>query len=136
MDDELLAGEAPLVGVMEAGVGEGGLDALAVDGKRRLVGVLLDDGEQVGEQPLLGGREVGALGRQFGRRRDLGQPVDLPPLAGEDGRRPVGGGRRLLLAGFARLGVGRLITAADRPQAPARSFTLLRYRLPSSYRCA
>ena len=63
VDDELLAGEAALVGVMAAGVGERGLDPLAVDRNRRLVGVLLDDGEQVAEQPLLGRRQIGALDR-------------------------------------------------------------------------
>jgi hypothetical protein len=82
MDDELLAGEAPLVGVMVAGIGECGLDALAVDGERRLVGVLLDDGEQIAEQALLVGRQGPALRREPGWNGGMGQAVDLQPLAG------------------------------------------------------
>ena len=52
--DEVLAGLAPLIGVVLAGEEEGVLDALAVDLDGRVVGVLLDDREQVAEQPALG----------------------------------------------------------------------------------
>src|SRR3954454_21170798 len=62
MDDEVLAGLAALVGVLLAGEDEGRLDRRAVDGDRRLAGVLLDDREQVAEQAALGRREVGRAG--------------------------------------------------------------------------
>ena len=58
MDDEVLARLAPLVGVVHAGVDERLLDAVAVDRDRGLVGVLLDDREQVAEQPPLGRRSA------------------------------------------------------------------------------
>ena len=76
MDDELLARLAALVGVMAAGEEERLDDAVAVDRHRGLVGVLLDDREQVGEQPLLGRGEVG--------RADGGAGAVL--AAGADGR--------------------------------------------------
>jgi hypothetical protein len=47
---------------MGAGVGERGLDAIAVDGEG-LVGVLLDDGEQVPQQAALERRELRVLHR-------------------------------------------------------------------------
>jgi hypothetical protein len=46
--DELLAGAPALVGMMLAGEHERLRDALAVDRNQRVVGVLLDDREQVG----------------------------------------------------------------------------------------
>jgi len=48
VDDEVLPRAAALVGVMDARVDEGVLDLLAIDRDRALVGVLLDDREQVG----------------------------------------------------------------------------------------
>jgi hypothetical protein len=47
--DEVLTGFAPLVGVMQAGVDERLLDSLTVDRQRGMIGVLLDDREQVAE---------------------------------------------------------------------------------------
>ena len=52
VDDELLARAAALVGVVLAGEDERLLDARAVDLDERVLGVLLDDREQVAEQPL------------------------------------------------------------------------------------
>ena len=51
VDDELLAGAPALVGVVLAGEHERVLDALAVDLDERVLGVLLDDREEVAEQP-------------------------------------------------------------------------------------
>ena len=53
MDDEVLAGLAPLVGVVLAGEHERLHDAGAVHVLGDLVGVLLDDREQVGQQLAL-----------------------------------------------------------------------------------
>ena len=64
--DEVLAGLAALVGVVLAGEDERLADALAVDLADDLVGVLLDDREQVGEQRAL---ELGEVGRRVRRRR-------------------------------------------------------------------
>jgi hypothetical protein len=49
MDDEVLPGPAPLVCVGDARVDERLLDALAVDRRRRMLGVLLDDREQIAQ---------------------------------------------------------------------------------------
>ena len=65
VDDEVLARLAALVGVVLAGEDEGVDHAPAVDLARDLVGVLLDDREQVREQLALGRRQVGGrLGRR------------------------------------------------------------------------
>ncbi len=53
MDDEVLAAGPALVGVAVAGEHEGALHELAVDLLGGLVGVLLDDREQVAEQDAL-----------------------------------------------------------------------------------
>jgi len=58
MDDEVLAGDAALVGVVLAGERERGQHGLAVDRLDDLVGVLGHDREQVGEQLVLERREV------------------------------------------------------------------------------
>jgi hypothetical protein len=58
VDDEVLAGLAALVGVVLAGEHERLHDGVAVHGLGHLVGVLLDDREQVREQVLLEAREV------------------------------------------------------------------------------
>ena len=60
VDDELLAGAPALVGVVLAGEHERLLDAVAVDRDERLVGVLLDDREEVAEQLALARGELGA----------------------------------------------------------------------------
>jgi hypothetical protein len=59
MDDELLAGAPPLVGVMLAGIDECLSNTVAVDDRRSVAGVLLDDREQIGEQPALELVELG-----------------------------------------------------------------------------
>ena len=81
MDDEVLARLAPLVGVVLAGEHER-LDRRG-GGRRRgdLVGVLLDDREQVGEQLALERREVG---RRLGRRVVL-VVLAVDGLVGRDG---------------------------------------------------
>ena len=60
MGDELLAGAPSLVGVVLAGEQERLLDAPAIDLDERLLGMLLDDREEVREQAALG---LGQLGR-------------------------------------------------------------------------
>jgi hypothetical protein len=109
MDDELLPGEAPLVGVMDAGVGKRRLDVVAID-RQRLTGVLLDDREQVTQQALLKRGELGVLDDRLAAR--AGETVDARAARGQDGGDPVPVG---LVAGGAR------VTAADgSAQAPAR----------------
>jgi cephalosporin hydroxylase len=54
MGDEVLAGLAPLVGVVLAGEYECVFDAVAIDLNDSAGGVLGDDRKQVVEQPLLG----------------------------------------------------------------------------------
>jgi hypothetical protein len=118
MDDELLARQAALIGMVEAGVGKGALDAVAID-RKGLIGVLLDDGEQVPQQPALERRQLGVLDR--GAIARGGETVDAGALGGEDRAGPV--------LGRGRLAVGARVTAADRAaQAPARRFALFRYR--------
>jgi len=74
--DEILARAPQLVGVMDAGVDERLLDLGLVDRDRGLLGVLLDDGEQVAEQPAL-------LVRQLRGRDDVVRvpldAIDLTP---------------------------------------------------------
>ena len=126
MDDELLPGEPALVGVVEAGVGERCLHAVAIHGQR-LTGVLLHDREQVAQQPLLKGRKLGVLHRLVAAR--TGDPVDARAVGGQHRRGGVAAG---LVA--TRLAAGARVTATDgSAQAPARSFALFRYRCPSSY---
>jgi hypothetical protein len=109
MDDEVLAGAPPLVGVMDAGVDERFLDTVTVDRDRRLVRVFLDDRKQVAEQAPFGGGELG--------------PVDLA----------VAPGSRDLIDRTA--GTNERRSAALRPQPLLRwSFPSLRNRRPSSYR--
>jgi hypothetical protein len=68
MGDEVLSGLTALVGVVGARVGKRALHPVAVDLLSRLVGVLLDDREQIADQPLLGWRELNArLRRRLGR---------------------------------------------------------------------
>jgi hypothetical protein len=115
MDDEVLARLAALVGVVLAGEHERPDDRFAVDRLGDLVGVLLDDREQVREQVLLEPREVaGDPAVRVGVRRGV---VDLRVPGDRDGtpRRAAGDGR--LLGGvYAAAGMGELV----------------RYRRPSS----
>jgi len=62
MDDELLTGTAALVGVVLASVAERLLHTLAIDGDGGLIGVLLDDREQVREKPALEVAQLARLG--------------------------------------------------------------------------
>jgi hypothetical protein len=108
MDDEVLAGDPPLVGVVLAGEHERLHDPVLVDGLGDLVGMFLDDREEVGEQVLLDPREVG---------RD--RPAGLRVRRGAVDRR-VGGDRdrarrsaardgRLLVAVYAAIAIGELV---------------------------
>jgi hypothetical protein len=118
MHDELLARHPPLVGVVLAGEYERLRDALAVDGLGDLVGVLLDDREQVREQVLLEAREVGRdRAARLGVRRGM---VDRRVAGDRDGalRRAAGDRRLLVAAAYAAIGIGELV----------------RYRRPSSRR--
>ena len=85
--DEVLAGLAPLVGVVLAGEHERIADAGTVDLDRRLLGVLGDDREQVVEQPSLELVQVEALSGWARRRHDAGCPNRLVEL---DDRRAGG----------------------------------------------
>jgi hypothetical protein len=95
MDDEVLAGLAALVCVVLAGEDERLDHAVAVDGLGDLVGVLLDDREQVREQVLLEAREVAGDRRAgAGVRRGM---VDGRVRGDRDGAlRGPAGDRRLI----------------------------------------
>jgi hypothetical protein len=60
---------------VHAGVDERLLNPVTVDRKRRLVGVLLDDREQVTEQFALERRQLGAVDERS--RRGIADAVDL-----------------------------------------------------------
>ena len=115
VDDEVLARLAALVGVVLAGEHERLDDAVAVDRLGDLVGVLLDDREQVGEQLALERREVGRDRRRprAVRRGRRGRPAGAPrprPAASPSGAPPaIGGWRALVLRRgvrpLARIGV-------------------------------
>jgi hypothetical protein len=104
MDDELLAGAAPLIGVVLAGEREGLDDAGAVDRFGDLVGVLLDDREQVGEQRAL---DRGQVLRDLGGQCAVGVvgPVDRTVARDRDRRirRTTSDGRGAVLL----LGLGQ-----------------------------
>ena len=90
MRDEVLAGLTTLIGVMDARVDERLLDPGSVDGDGSMLGVLLDDREQIPEQAPLGGRQLGAIdGAALVGAIDA---VDRRP--GGDQRRGRGCGRR------------------------------------------
>jgi hypothetical protein len=154
MNDEVLAGLAPLIGVVHARVHERLLDALAVDRLHRLIGVLLDDREQVAEQPALGDRQLRALDR-LARGRVL-DPVDRR-TGGRDPGRAAPATARAGSTVAARAGATGRASVAAVAAAPggsagrrraggalgttgcytlARRFALLRNLRPSSYRCA
>jgi hypothetical protein len=121
MDDELLAGPPALVRVVLAGERKCLHDAGFVDRLGDLVGVLLDDREQVGEQRALDAREVlGYFGCEIAVR--VVGPVDGTVAGDRDGR-VVGLGRG---AGDPRL------VLLSRGQAACRVVSLVRYRSPSS----
>ena len=61
MDDEVLARLAALIGMVQAGEHERLLDPSPVDVERCLVRVLLDDREQIAEQPTLDRRQLDVL---------------------------------------------------------------------------
>jgi hypothetical protein len=134
VDDEVLARLAPLIGVVNARVDERLLDAVAIDGDGRLVRVLLDDREQVAQQPPLGRRQLDPLDRLV--RIGILKPVDGSARRRYQRRRRAGG----VLGGGFRSGAvvrGRvLLLGAGAAQPLGRGFALLRYRCPSSYRCA
>jgi hypothetical protein len=68
MDDEVLTGAPALVGVVHARVYERLLDPIAVDRRGPLVRVLLDDREQLGQEPPLVSGQLGALDLRVGLR--------------------------------------------------------------------
>jgi hypothetical protein len=129
MDDEVLAAAPALIGMVDAGVHERVLDPIAIDHDGRLVGVLLDDREQVGQQPALDRRQLGALDRRLGVRAL--EAVDR--RSRNDQRGP---------AATAAVTVARLVLGVRRLrflrvcQLFCRGFALLRNRNPSSYRCS
>ena len=122
--DELLARAAALVGVVLAGEDEGLHDALAVDLLGDLVGVLLDDREQVGEQLALDGREVVRDVR--GRTVRVHGAVDGPVAGDRDGLVPVQRAARDRRAG------PRLVLLRRDQAACRRVVSLVRYVSPSS----
>jgi hypothetical protein len=128
MDDEVLAAAPTLVGMVDAGVHERLLDPIAIDLERRLVGVLLDDREQIRQQPALDRRQLGALDR--GLRVGALDAVDRGSQ--RDQRRAPSTAAAIvgLALGARRVG---LIGAC---QPLCRGFALLRNRRPSSYRCS
>jgi hypothetical protein len=120
--------------VVHARVDERLLDPVAIDGDGRLIGVLLDDREQIAEQAPLGRGQLDTLDRRVGigarelvdrrtRRRDQRRRRAPPVIARLRPRRLTG--RRDVL-----------ILTAGTAQALGRGFALVRYRCPSSYRCA
>ena len=147
MGDVILARQPALVGVVQAGVDERLLDPLAVDRSGGVVGVLLDDREQVAQQLLLALGELRVVDRdRLGR---VGQEIDRRSAIVLDGlrfrrrerRRRGDIGRRTRLPG-ARASASvaarvRGLTAAQgRGQPLGGGFALLRNRFPSSYRLA
>jgi hypothetical protein len=98
MDDELLARLAALVGVVLAGEHERLHDAIAVDLLGHLVGVLLDDREQVREEVLLEPSQV-ARERPARSRVRLGMVDRRVPRDRDRARRCAAGDGRLLAAG-------------------------------------
>jgi hypothetical protein len=127
MDDEVLSGLPALVRVLDTGVYERLLDASAVDLSRSLMRVLLDDREQVAQQPTLGKRQVGTLDR----------PLRIRSLDAIDRRagRPYDRCGRSRAARTAAPGCGATVAIGARAvigQRLAWRFSLLRNRRPSS----
>ena len=83
-----------LIGVVLAGKDERSLDRRPVDLDGGLVGALLDDGEEVAEQPPFGPGQIGADDRRM--RLGVGDGIDRNPLGGRVravARRRGGGGQ-------------------------------------------
>ena len=131
---------------MHAGVDERLLDPLAIDRGGGVIGVFLDDREQVAEQLLLGLGQLCIVDRD--RMGGVTQEIDRGPAVVLDGlrfrrrdRRAGDLGRRARLPG-ARAGAAvsprahGLAAAECRGQPFGGGFALLRYRFPSSYRLA
>jgi hypothetical protein len=140
MGDEVLARKSPLVAVVQAGVDERALHPLAVDRLGGLIGMLLDDREQVAEQALLSRRQLRARNRGVSSR--IADLVDRGTLGGNDRRLGRSAGGRQVSArpaGTVAAATARRVgtAATDRSAQPiGRWFALLRYRFPSSYRWA
>jgi hypothetical protein len=149
MGDVLLARQPTLIGVVVAGVDKRLLDPLAIDRGGGMVGVFLDDREQVAEQLLLGlgqlrvvdGDRLGGVGQEIDRRPTIVLGGLRFRRRDRRDRRRRRGIRRDRLPG---LGVGApgsarmssLTTAEGRGQPLGGGFALLRNRFPSSYRLA
>jgi hypothetical protein len=130
--------------VVQAREDERLLDPLAVDRGGGMVGVFLDDREQVAEQLLLGSGQLRIVDRD--RMARVAQEIDRRPAIvgdslrlrcrdrgrrGDVGRRARLSGDRPGTADSARV---RSLTAAKcRGQPLGGGFALLRNRLPSSY---
>jgi hypothetical protein len=107
MDDEILSRLPALVGVVHTCVDEGVLDPAAVDRRSRLVRMLLDDREQVREQPSLGRGQLGAVDLRV--RLGMLQAIDRRAGAREQRRTRF----------IPRAGAGSVLLAAPR-QPPGR----------------
>ena len=124
MDDEVLARPPELIGVVLAGVDECLLEPIAIDRNGGVVRVLLDDREQVPEQPLLGLGQIGVGGNRT--RADV---IDL--VDGRSGRRDQRRGPTV--SAVRRAGAIGACTAPRATQPSGRGFAwLLRNRRPSS----
>jgi hypothetical protein len=145
--DVLLARQPTLIGVVEAGKHERLFDPLPIDRGGGMVGVFLDDREQVPEQLLLGCGQLRVVDRD--RLTRVGQEVDRLAAIVRDGlrfrcrdRRRWGDTRRRTRLPSAAAGAAvsarvRGFTAAERRGQPlGGGFALLRNRFPSSYRLA
>jgi hypothetical protein len=119
--DEVLAGAPPLVGMVLAGEDERLQDPLAVDVDRALVGVLLHDGEEVGQQLLLGRGELDR-GRRGGLRLRR-RAVDRAPSRGDARGQP-------------RAGSGHERGVGDRRDAVAAGLGAVRHRARQAARVA
>jgi hypothetical protein len=126
--------------VVDAGVDERLLDAVAVDTHRGLVGVLLDDREQVAQQPALLSGQLGPVDRRI-RARAL-DPIDRRARDQTRARLSAiavaGGARAGAVADAIRPRLALPAAAADLGGRAAQPlglrFALLRYRRPSSSR--
>jgi hypothetical protein len=90
---------------VDAGVHERLLDPFAIDHDGRLVSVLLDDCEQIRQQPALDGRQFGAIDR--GLRVGSLDAVDRGPQRDQRGPPPAAA-VAVPVAGLARRTLGLL----------------------------
>jgi hypothetical protein len=131
MDDEVLAGDAALVGVVLAGEREGAQDGAAVDPLDDLVGVLGDDREQVREQLVLERGEVGG----DGERAVVAVLGAIDGAVRGDGDRRLGVGLRRAAGDDGRpRGIGPVAVVSAVQAAASVVSLLVRYRRPSSSR--